>query len=280
MRKPTVKYLGRVALVRVPLGFEVDLHSLAEEIMKRNTAVKTVLLIERVEGPFRLPVVRHLAGDTDTETVVKEEGIVYRLDAAKLMFSLGNSFERKRMHSLPRPGETVVDMFAGVGQFTIPIAKSPASKVFAFEINPQAYRYLLDNIRINKVEEKVTPFNVDCRRALEHVPADAAERVVMGYLRGTADYFETALKLTKPDGAIIHFHELGDSYEGWSKLYQLCREKAEQTGYDITLVGKRGVKTFSPSTTHWVLDLLCRRKPFLEPFGDLGEDAATGNVDD
>jgi tRNA wybutosine-synthesizing protein 2 len=260
MLKPSVKYLGRVAVVRVPRGSTLDLTEFAREIMMRNSGVETVLEIERVEGPYRVPVVRHVAGSLDTVTTVKEDGIVYTFDASRLMFSLGNFEERRRIRSLIKPEETVVDMFAGVGQFTLPAAKSEASHVYSFEINGEAFTYLVKNIRLNHVEHKVTPYHRDCRNAVDIGLEECADRVLMGYFRETAEYLPTAFQLLKNRGGFIHFHELAENSVGWATLYKIVSEYAERCGYLVELVNKRVVKTYSPKLSHWVLDLFARRK--------------------
>lgn len=258
--KPSVKFLGRVAIVRVPRGSNIDLREFARVIMMRNNGVETVLEIERIEGPFRVPVIRHVAGSPDTVTTVKEDGIVYTFDASRLMFSLGNFEERRRIRRLPRPGEIVVDMFAGVGQFTLPAAKSAANHVYSFEINEEAYKYLVKNIKVNHVEHKVTAFHTDCRNAVNMGLRGCADRVLMGYFRGTAEYFPTALQLLRDVGGFIHFHELAENESGWATLYKTVSELAERFGYLVELVNKRVVKTYSPKLSHWVLDLFARRK--------------------
>ncbi|MEM0336706.1 MAG: class I SAM-dependent methyltransferase family protein [Candidatus Caldarchaeum sp.] len=258
--KPSVKYLGRVAIVRVPRGSNIDLVEFAKDIMKRNNGVETVLEIERVEGAYRVPVVRHVAGSLDTVTTVKEDGVIYTFDASRLMFSLGNFEERRRVRKLPRPGEIVVDMFAGVGQFTLPAAKSEASHVYSFEINEEAYAFLVKNIRLNRVEHKVTAFNADCRKSVDMGLKGCADRVLMGYFKGTVEYFPTALQLLKNMGGYIHFHEIAENESGWATLYKTVSELAERLGYFVELVNKRVVKTYSPKLSHWVLDLFARRK--------------------
>ncbi|MDW8083627.1 MAG: class I SAM-dependent methyltransferase family protein [Candidatus Caldarchaeum sp.] len=275
MKPATVKLLGKVAIIRLKRNTSVDVEALAAKIMESNRGIKTVLLIDKVDGIYRVPVVKHVAGSMDTETVVKEDGIFYRFDASKLMFSLGNSFERRRMKNTPKQGETVVDMFAGIGQFTIPVAKSPASHVYAFEINSEAYRYLIDNLRTNRVEEKVTAYNLDCRMSVQIGLANSADRVIMGYLRGTAEFLDVAYQLVKPEGGVIHFHEISDTHGGWRTLYETCLEKAKKVGCRIELLETRAVKSYSPKLSHWVLDLRVRRIPILEPSRDLGKETAS-----
>ena len=95
---------------------------------------------------------------SETETVHREGAILYKLDAARLMFSSGNFDEKKRMGELDCTGETVVDMFAGIGYFTLPLAKlAHAKRVIACEINPLAHSYLRQNLVLNRVESMVEP---------------------------------------------------------------------------------------------------------------------------
>ncbi|EPS57898.1 hypothetical protein M569_16919 [Genlisea aurea] len=50
----------------------------------------------------------------------ENNGIVYRFDSAKCMFSWGNASEKLRMARLDCGGEVVVDLFAGIGYFVLP----------------------------------------------------------------------------------------------------------------------------------------------------------------
>jgi len=112
--------------------------------------VKTVLReVGAIAGEFRRPATRAIFGH-DTITTHIENGIRYRLDAAEIMFSSGNEEERIRMAETRCDGETVVDMFAGIGYFSLPLAiYQKPSKVVACEINPRAYSFLVENIALN-----------------------------------------------------------------------------------------------------------------------------------
>eukprot|EP00501_MAST-03F_sp_TOSAG23-6_P001701 GSMAST32.ASY1.ANO1.1774.1 assembled CDS len=89
------------------------------------------------------------------------------------MFSSGNTTERKRMGQLSAQGEIVVDMYAGIGYFTIPLLKNageiPYLTIFFFfkfshntcEWNPDSIEALQRNLENNKVSNRCTIFNGD-----------------------------------------------------------------------------------------------------------------------
>ena len=122
---------------------------IASAVMDLLPYIKTVCEIIKVENEFRTPKIRKLAGN-GTITTHKEHGILYKLDAAKIMFSKGNLFERQRLINQVKRNEVIVDMFSGIGYFSLGLAKN-AKKVFAIEKNPVAFRYLKENIRLNKI---------------------------------------------------------------------------------------------------------------------------------
>jgi len=256
VKLPRVRFLGHVALVRLPDSLDELEHEIGLEILRRHPRVRSVLRIYEVRGSVREPAVKLIAGSPETETIHRENMCLFKLDAAKLMFSLGNFYERTRMTRVVKQGETVVDMFAGVGQFTIPISvHSKPKMVYAFEYNIDAFRYLLENIKINKVQDRVRAFMDDNRNAARYGLKGKADRIIMGYFSGTVEFFGTALQLAKPTGAIIHFHDLAKKNNGWLDMYRECGKVATTLGYGLELIGYRMVKSYSPSLAHWVLDL-------------------------
>jgi len=177
----------------------------------------------------------------------------------RLMFCLGNSFERLRLAGLVSDGEIVVDMFAGVGQFTIPITVlANPEKVYAIEINPEAYAYLAENIRLNGVEDRAQPILGDCRRVAEEKLRGIADRVIMGYFWGTIEALGPALGALKPEGGIIHFHDLARR-GGEREFVENVLERARQMGYRVELLGWRRVKSYSRTRNHVVIDFFAMR---------------------
>ena len=242
--------LGHVVILWLPPKLIPRVQEITQALL-RIKGVRTVALkVGTVKGRFREPQVKVVAGDPITETVHKENGCVFKLDAARVMFSLGNVFERARVAGLVRRGEVVVDLFAGVGQFSMPIAKQARpSRVYAIEINPVAHQYLQENVRLNYVGHLVWPILGDCA---EVAPRGVADRVVMGMLHVTHEYLLVAMQVLKPSGGVIHYHESVPSKIRFERSVKRIFEAAD--GREVEILGKRFVKRYAPGVDHVVID--------------------------
>jgi tRNA wybutosine-synthesizing protein 2 len=162
------------------------------------------------------------------------------------MFSPGNKAERARMGEVVSGGERVFDMFAGVGYFSLPMARAGAS-VTATEVNPAAFRYLLENAVLNDVGERVRAYRADCRDV-----TTTADRVVMGYY-DAHEYLDAALEALAPDGT-LHMHEATPEARlperPVSRLEAACREHGRSVEVDEV----RRVKSHSEGVQHVVVD--------------------------
>lgn len=218
---------------------------------------KTVCVdIRGVSGEFRQPSMEIIYG-TETESVRLENGIRYRFDVTKVMFASGNTDERMRMRKLDCTGETVVDMFAGIGYFTLPLAKySGARRVFACEKNPESYQFLCRNIRDNELQDKVIPILSDNRNLLgKHF----ADRILMGYVQTTSEFVPKALSMIRP-GGIIHYHDTFYVTEYEDRIRSIFDENCGKDGYEILRIHE--VKSYAPSVSHYVADI--RVRPSLQ----------------
>ncbi len=190
---------------------EEDLQRISDLILRRHKNVKVVALkASAVEGVFRKRRIRILRGEQRTETIHRENGCVFKLDLEKVYFNPKLASERKRVAEKVAAGECVVDMFAGVGTFSILIAKrSPESKVIAIDINPDAIFYLRENIRLNKVSN-VSAIQGDVREISEKF-AGVADRIIMNLPKESHIFLKDALRMLKNRG-IIHFYTIESAY--------------------------------------------------------------------
>jgi tRNA wybutosine-synthesizing protein 2 len=248
--------LGKVLLLKLRPELESYKHEIGEAILK-ILPVKTVCLLKGIAGETRKPVVEVIAGDKNTETVHREHGCVYKLDAAKHMFSKGNKAERIRLPKLVKQGEIIVDMFAGIGYFTIPLAKySSAKKIYAIDINPEAVEYLKENLRLNKIpEEKVEVICGDCREIVTKLSEEGikADRIIMGFPFKPENFLSYALKLAKK-GTIIHYHFNATHEELESKL-KAVEKIFQESGFNLNILLLKKVKSYAPRVYHWVADI-------------------------
>jgi len=145
--QPSFEVIGDIAIVE-----DIDAERVASALMSTNKSIKVVIApLSDVEGEFRTRRFRHVAGEARTVTTHKEHGLRYRVDLEGAYFTPRLGTERLRVAGLVRPGDVVLDMFAGVGPFALLMAKKGA-RVIAVDKNPVAVEYLRENARLNKVE--------------------------------------------------------------------------------------------------------------------------------
>ena len=214
---------------------------------------KTVLNdIGGITGEYRKPNVEKIFGLKNTETIHKENGIRYKLDPTKVMFSSGNMDERIRMANISNNDEVVVDLFAGIGYLSLPIAVySKPKRIFAIEKNPISYNYLVQNISLNNVVDIVEPIKGDNRKI---TPKNVADRVIMGYF-DTQKFLPTAFSCLKNGCGIIHYHDKLSDDEIPEKPLNSIKKLAEEYNRKANLIQLREVKSYAPGISHYVFDI-------------------------
>ena len=241
--------LGDVLIAKFPVELRPAIERIAETYAVELEA-KTVM----DEGDTSTACFAHQGWRSSTGPIrrryITKGRILYKLDAAKLMFSSGNFDEKKRMGELDCTGETVVDMFAGIGYFTLPLAKiAHAKRVIACEINPLAHAYLQQNIKLNGVEEVVETYLGD-NRTLPY--ENIADRIVMGYIGSTEASLPKAMRLIKK-GGIIHYHDVCSIDEIPEKMVDAIAEAAGEKEFEVLQV--KEVKADAPCKSHMVIDV-------------------------
>jgi tRNA wybutosine-synthesizing protein 2 len=243
--------IGHIAIISLPHGLLHRSQDVAQALLNIKGVLTVALREGAISGRERRPGLRVIAGNPLTETFHHENGCTFKLDVAQVMFSSGNIYERGRLPKLVGQGEVIMDLFAGIGQFSIPIAKhARPSRIYAIELNPVAYEYLCENIRINRVGHIVKPLLGDCA---EVAPRGVADRVIMGLLHVTHQYLPLAIQVLKHGGGIIHYHESVPSKLRFERPVKRVLEAA--AGREVEILNKRVVKRYAPGVDHVVLDV-------------------------
>jgi tRNA (guanine37-N1)-methyltransferase len=251
-------FVGDIAIIEIPPQLEAHKNIIGEAILKTNQNVQTVLAkAGPVSGTHRLRDFTVVAGEPKTETVHKEYGCHYYVDLAKVYFSPRLSYEHNRVASLVKEGETVVDMFAGVGPFAIQVAKKHQDvKVYAVDVNPYAIEYLKKNVRFNKVVGKVHPILGDARQVVDEKLSGIADRVIMNLPEKAIEFVDAACKALKPVGGIIHFYSFTNDSDSLENVEQSFTKAVERIGREAEgILYARNVRETAPYEFQVVLDI-------------------------
>ncbi len=235
--------------------YKIEIAKVYCEILKCKSILQDV---GGISGELREPKVKLIYGEKNTETTHKENGVKFKLDPEKVMFSSGNMNERIRISNITNSEETVVDLFAGIGYFTLPIAvHSKPKKIFACEKNPKAFYYLKKNILLNHVSDIVEPLKGDNRYI---APKNVADRVVMGYFGNTIDFIDTGINCLNDKCGIVHLHDKFSEKNIPDIEFEKIKQKIREYKRDVNLLKCNHVKSFAPGISHYVFDLEIVRK--------------------
>ncbi len=215
--------------------------------------------VSSVTGNYRLRNLSFILGKKTTETIYKEHGCVYKTDLRKAYFSPRLSFERLRIARIIQPKETILNMFSGVGCFSIASAKhSDLLNVYSVDINPFAFQYLKENIRLNRVEKTVIPILGDAKNVIEQTLQKVCDRVLMPLPEKAYDYLEFAVLALKPVGGMVHYYDFdfAKKYENpVKKVEKKVSKKLHKLCENFQLKFGRIVRQIGPGWYQIVLDI-------------------------
>jgi len=257
--------VGDIAVIRIPNDLRHRAKEIAKAIMEINRHVKTVLnQVSPVSGSFRLRRLEWIMGEKRTVTIHREYGCLFKVDLEKCYFSPRLSYERFRVAELVRPSETVINMFAGVGCFSILIAKrSKVDKVYSIDLNPWAIKYAIENIRLNGVEHIVEAILGDAKMIIEERFVETADRVLMPLPEKAYEYLDYAIEALKPNGGTIHYYDFihaGKDEDPICKVKEKISRKLNKFGIDFKVEFGRIVRTVGPRWFQVVLDIRVNKR--------------------
>ncbi|WNY23756.1 hypothetical protein MmiHf6_10710 [Methanimicrococcus hongohii] len=231
-----------------------DISEIAGAILTAHPSVKTVLLsLGPISGEFRTRDLKFIAGIDKTETVHKEYGCKYKVDLGRAYFTPRLSTERRRIADQIKSEDTVIDMFAGVGPYSILIAKqSKPAQIIANDKNDAAVELLKENIALNKVKN-VTALNEDAA-VLSEKYAKTGDHIIMNLPHNACDFLDTAVSICKKGGT-IHYYAMTSDDDLFDGSIDLIRNAAKKQGREIEVVEKRSVRSYAPHQYNICLDV-------------------------
>ena len=253
---PSYERLGDVAIVD-----EDDperAREIGDAIVDSDLPVRAVIdRASKVKGDLRVRDWTVVAGEDGgdrpvTETVHREYGFEYRLDLSRVYFSPRLATERHRVTEGVEAGEQVVDMFAGVGPFVVPMAARGAT-VVGVDLNPAAIEYLRENARRNGVAERVTAIEGDVRDVAADY-AGWADRIVMNLPHSADEFLESAVTLAGDD-CVVHYYDIQHEDDPFGPGERAIREAATAEGYAIEVLTRHVVRSYAPHELNVCLDV-------------------------
>ena len=214
--------IGSIIIVRIPDSLISKKKIIGETLLEQVKTTKSVFYQSSpVEGDFRTRNLEILAGDDKTETEYKENGCRFIVDVEKAFFSPRLSTERERISNLIKDNETIVNMFGGIGMFSILAAKQKPCTIYNLDINPNASKLCEENIRLNKLKGNVISLNGDSAEIIKNELQNYADRVLMLLPERSDEFLDSAILSLKSNG-ILHYysHIHADKKQDAPKLSQ------------------------------------------------------------
>ena len=198
--------IGDIIIVRIPDSLVSKKQIIGKTLLEQvSTANSVFYQSSPVEGNFRTRQLEVIAGENKTQTEYKENGCRFVVDVEKAFFSPRLSTERERIAGLVKDGEVVINMFGGVGMFSLLAAKDTACTVYNIDINPVASQLCKENVQINKLKGEVISLNGDATKVIEEQLTGKANRILMLLPERSDEFLHSALNGLKNDG-IIHYY--------------------------------------------------------------------------
>lgn len=218
--------------------------NLANNLLRRN-GIKSVYLDSGVSGPFRTRKLSLIAGEENKVTLYRENGVDLKVDVENAYFSPRLATERMLVSEQVKDGDLVIDMFAGIGPFSVLIAKNHDCRVISIDHNPRAIELLRENVSMNKMEGRIEPVLGDAEEIIAEY--SGVDRVIMNLPHGAAPFLEAAIKVLKI-GGVINFYEV-------STVEGITERMIELKKLGLLLVAKREVHGYSKLEYMYSLEL-------------------------
>jgi len=198
--------IGDIIIVRIPDSLISKKKIIGKALLEQVKTAKTVFhQSSPVDGDFRTRNLELIEGDEKTETEYRENGCRFIVDVEKAFFSPRLSTERERISNLVNDHDVIINMFGGIGMFSLLAAKKKSCTVYNIDINPVASKLCEENIKLNKLKGNVISLNGDATKIIKEQLQDKADRVLMLLPERSDEFLDTAISSLKKNG-VIHYY--------------------------------------------------------------------------
>ena len=251
--------IGHIIIIRIPDSLTSKKKLIGETLLDQVKSAKSIFYqSSSVDGEFRTRDLEILAGEDKTETEYKESGCRFLVDVRNVFFSPRLSSERTRIAEFVNNDEVVVNMFGGVGIFSIIAAKLKKCTVFNIDINPFATKLCKKNIAINRLVGNVISIQGDASQVINSQLENKSDRTLMLLPEKSDEFLDSAILSTK-SGGIIHYysHIHADKKSDAAKLSE--QHYMQITPVKSTILGSKIVRPVGPRFYQTVVDVKIKK---------------------
>ena len=255
--------IGSIIIIKIPDSLNSKKQIIADTILMNIKSAKSVFAqTSAVQGDYRIRRLEHLAGDNSVITEYKEHGCRFKVDVTKTYFSPRLSTERMRISKMITDNEIITNMFAGVGTYSILIAKNNKScKVYSIDSNPVANELALINAKLNKVHGQIIPICGDAREVIIRQLKGTSTRVLMPLPEKAKEFVDFAVMALKENGGTVHYFA---HVKAPSKKLALDNAALDVKhvfiNHDYKIVSTRVVREVGPRLYQTVSDIIVSKK--------------------
>lgn len=247
--------IGDIIVVRIPDSLLSKKKIIGETLLESVHPARSVFYQSSdVSGDFRTRKLEVIAGEDNTETEYREYGCRFKVDVEKAFFSPRLSTERKRIADLAQDGEVLINMFGGVGMFSIVAAKMKNCTVYNIDLNPYAANLCEQNIKLNKkMKGKIISINGDAAQVVKEQLQNIGDRTLMLLPERSDEFLNSAILATK-SGGVIHYysHQHADKRQNAVELSK--QHYLEVSPVKSEILGGRMVRAVGPRYYQTVVD--------------------------
>ena len=254
--------IGDIAVIKIPDSLLMKKKLIGDTLLSNVSNLKTVFLQNSaVDGEYRLRGLELIAGEDRYVTIYKEYGCQFFVNVATSYFSPRLSTERLRISNLVSENETVINMFGGIGTFSIIIAKKTPALVYNIDSNLDAYLLSKINSKLNKLQDRIISLHGNAQDILASGLFESkADRILMPLPEKAFEFIDISVNCIKPSGGYMHFFShiksdtkskaVGDSENHVHSLF---------SNYDYQIKHTQIVRAVGPRVYQTVTDIYIKR---------------------